>query len=230
MRHPWTLELPSLCRHWEAGRELEFFLFVPFGSFPEWHKASPCLRVPEDSAPSAETRVLYSSSWVQRTLTNAYGRVMKTKDMPCRKPNNPSFPAEWKFLMCIFRAALFWGPSVFGESWWFQETAATHSNLSWMTPPWDKAMLRRWQEGDLWKCWCINCLKTVVRGHQGIKVTSPPLDKLENGQQSMLLNRHLSTTEAEHSSQSAIKEIGASREVGGGCREDTSAGNHILHV
>lgn len=117
MRHPWTLELPSLCRHWEAGRELEFFLFVPFGSFPEWHKASPYLRVPEDSAPSAETRVLYSSSWVQRTLTNAYGRVVKTKDMPCRKPNNPSFPAEWKFLMCIFRAALFWGPSVFGESW-----------------------------------------------------------------------------------------------------------------
>lgn len=78
---PWTHLL--LCRHEEAGRalELELFLFVPFVSFPEWHKASPWLRRPEDSAPWTKTRVLYSSSWVQRTFTKAYSS--QEKQRPC---------------------------------------------------------------------------------------------------------------------------------------------------
>lgn len=48
----------------------------------------------------------------------------KQKAMPCGKQNNSSSSAEWKFLMGIFRAVLFWSPDVFGESWWFWKTVA----------------------------------------------------------------------------------------------------------
>ena len=118
MRHPLSMSCPSadtgaLC--------LQLFLYIPFGSFPGWHKASLWLRSPEGSAPSTETRVLYSSFWVHRTILMHMAESAKQKAMPCRKQRD-SFTAERMFLMSNLRAVLFWGTSVFGASWLFLKT------------------------------------------------------------------------------------------------------------